>query len=117
MKNHLQRARLFVPWLLRYYGRIRLLSNSDNTRRFDGFCLVSSDTDFTRLASRLREEGLTVYGFGEENTPRPFVSACDKFIYTELLCGEVLVADSNGHDRSAERRVGKEWVSTCRTSW
>jgi hypothetical protein len=69
------------------------------TRRFDGFCLVSSDSDFTRLASRLREEGLTVYGFGEEKTPRPFVSACDKFIYTELLRGEVLVAASNGHDR------------------
>ena len=69
------------------------------TRRFDGFCLVSSDSDFTRLASRLREEGLTVYGFGEEKTPRPFVSACDKFIYTELLRSEVLVASSNGHDR------------------
>lgn len=55
------------------------------TRRFDGFCLVSSDSDFTRLAARLREEGLTVYGFGEEKTPSPFVSACDKFIYTELL--------------------------------
>lgn len=55
------------------------------TRRFDGFCLVSSDSDFTRLASRLREEGLTVYGFGEEKTPKPFVAACDKFVYIELL--------------------------------
>jgi uncharacterized LabA/DUF88 family protein len=55
------------------------------TRRFDGFCLVSSDSDFTRLAARLREEGLIVYGFGERKTPEPFVSACDKFIYTELL--------------------------------
>lgn len=55
------------------------------TRRFDGFCLVSSDSDFTRLAARLREEGLMVYGFGEEKTPSPFVSACDKFIYTEIL--------------------------------
>lgn len=69
------------------------------TRRFDGFCLVSSDSDFTRLASRLREEGLTVYGFGEEKTPRPFVSACDKFIYTELLRAEVPVAASNGQDQ------------------
>lgn len=69
------------------------------TRRFDGFCLVSSDSDFTRLASRLREEGLTVYGFGEEKTPRPFVSACDKFIYTELLRAEVPVAVSNGQDQ------------------
>ena len=55
------------------------------TRRFDGFCLVSSDSDFTRLAARIREEGLEVTGFGEQKTPKPFVSACDKFIYTELL--------------------------------
>jgi uncharacterized LabA/DUF88 family protein len=53
--------------------------------RFDGFCLVSSDSDFTRLASRLRESGLTVYGFGERKTPKPFVAACDKFIYVENL--------------------------------
>ena len=64
------------------------------TRRFDGFCLVSSDSDFTRLASRLREEGLTVIGFGEEKTPRPFVAACDKFIYIELLREEVIAAAS-----------------------
>ncbi|MFQ3573125.1 MAG: NYN domain-containing protein [Thermodesulfovibrionales bacterium] len=55
------------------------------TNRFDGFCLVSSDSDFTRLASRIREEGITVYGFGEKKTPQAFVSACDKFIYTEVL--------------------------------
>lgn len=55
------------------------------TRRFDGFCLVSSDSDFTRLAARLREEGLEVIGFGQQKTPKPFVTACDKFIYTELL--------------------------------
>ena len=53
--------------------------------RFDGFCLVSSDSDFTRLAARLRESGLTVYGFGERKTPTPFVAACDKFIYIENL--------------------------------
>ena len=55
------------------------------TQRFDGFCLVSSDSDFTRLAQRLREEGLLVYGFGEKKTPDAFVQACDKFIYTEVL--------------------------------
>lgn len=54
-------------------------------RRFDGFCIVSSDSDFTRLASRLREEGVLVYGFGEQKTPTAFVSACHKFVYTELL--------------------------------
>jgi uncharacterized LabA/DUF88 family protein len=53
--------------------------------RFDGFCIVSSDSDFTRLAARIRESGLTVYGFGERKTPKPFVSACDKFIYIENL--------------------------------
>jgi hypothetical protein len=55
------------------------------TRRFDGFCLVTSDSDFTRLAQRLREEGLTVYGFGEQKTPDAFRQACDKFTYTEVL--------------------------------
>ncbi len=53
--------------------------------RFDGFCIVSSDSDFTRLASRIREGGLNVYGFGEEKTPKSFISVCDKFIYTEIL--------------------------------
>lgn len=55
------------------------------SNNFDGFCIVSSDSDFTRLASRIREAGLVVYGFGENKTPVPFVSACDKFIYTEVL--------------------------------
>lgn len=55
------------------------------TGRFQGFCLVSSDSDFTRLAQRLRESGMTVYGFGEQKTPDPFVQACDKFLYTEVL--------------------------------
>jgi uncharacterized LabA/DUF88 family protein len=55
------------------------------TERFDGFCIVSSDSDFTRLASRIRESGLVVYGFGEKKTPAPFVAACDKFIFVELL--------------------------------
>lgn len=54
-------------------------------QRLDGFCLISSDSDFTRLATRIREAGLTVYGFGEKKTPEPFVSACDKFVYTEIL--------------------------------
>lgn len=56
-----------------------------NTGRFQGFCIVSSDSDFARLASRIREQGVTVYGFGERKTPRPFVTACDKFIFLEVL--------------------------------
>lgn len=55
------------------------------TERFDGFCLVSSDSDFTGLASRLRESGMTVYGFGERKTPGSLVSACDKFVYLDVL--------------------------------
>lgn len=58
------------------------------TKRFDGFCLVSSDSDFTRLAARIRESGLVVYGFGKRQTPKAFVAACDKFIYTEILRDE-----------------------------
>lgn len=51
----------------------------------DGFCLVSSDSDFTRLAQRIRESGLKVYGFGEKKTPQAFIAACDKFIFIEIL--------------------------------
>lgn len=53
--------------------------------RVNGFCLVSSDSDFTRLATRIRESGFMVYGFGEKKTPKPFVAACNRFIYTEIL--------------------------------
>jgi len=60
------------------------------TGRFDGFCIVSSDSDFTRLAQRLREEGLMVFGFGEKKTPEPFRVACDKFVYTEVLRPEIV---------------------------
>lgn len=56
-----------------------------HTSDLNGFCLVSSDSDFTRLATRLREAGLVVYGFGERKTPQAFVAACDKFIYTDIL--------------------------------
>ena len=55
------------------------------TNRVDGFCLVSSDCDFTRLATRLREAGKLVIGIGEQKTPTPFISACDRFIYLEIL--------------------------------
>ncbi|GAB1409867.1 NYN domain-containing protein [Desulfovibrionales bacterium] len=55
------------------------------TRKFDGFCLITSDSDFTGLAMRLREEGLTVLGFGEKKTPEAFRNACHKFLFTEVL--------------------------------
>lgn len=55
------------------------------SEKVDGFCLVSSDSDFTRLATRLREAGMLVIGIGEKKTPNPFIVACDKFIYIEIL--------------------------------
>ncbi len=55
------------------------------TRKFDGFCLITSDSDFTGLAMRIREEGLTVLGFGEKKTPEAFRNACHKFVFTEVL--------------------------------
>ena len=60
-----------------------------HTERFDGFCLVSNDSDFTPLAARIREAGLRVYGIGEEGkVPKPFVAACDKFIFTNILAAQ-----------------------------
>lgn len=61
--------------------------------RFDGFCLVSSDSDFTRLAARIREQGTDVYGFGEQKTPESFRQACLRFIYTENLLPEAPAPD------------------------
>lgn len=63
--------------------------------KVNGFCIVSSDSDFTRLATRLREAGMTVIGFGEKKTPQPFISACDKFIYIEILKMPVLESATN----------------------
>lgn len=72
------------------------------TDAFDGFCLVSSDSDFTRLASRIRESGKRVYGFGQKKTPKPFVVACDKFIYTEVF------AITTDEQTESKRRSPKE---------
>lgn len=64
------------------------------TGKVDGFCIVSSDSDFTRLATRLREAGMTVIGIGEKKTLNPFITACDKFIYTEILKQEANIKAS-----------------------
>jgi len=58
--------------------------------KVDGFCLVSSDSDFTRLATRLRESRMLVIGIGEKKTPNPFIVACDKFIYIEIISGKMI---------------------------
>jgi uncharacterized LabA/DUF88 family protein len=74
--------------------------------RFDGFCLVSSDADFTRLASRIREEGIDVFGFGEQKTPESFRQACTRFIYTENLSGPAAPDAGNGTAPAAGRSAG-----------
>lgn len=73
------------------------------SNRFDGFCLVSSDSDFTRLATRIREGGVTVYGFGKKGTPNAFVSACDKFLYTEILGKEDEPEQQPGEDNTGKK--------------
>jgi uncharacterized LabA/DUF88 family protein len=74
--------------------------------RFDGFCLVSSDSDFTRLASRLREQGADVYGFGEQKTPESFRQACRRFIYTENLLPDVQASTAEGPSLAARQPPG-----------
>ncbi|KAF1734611.1 hypothetical protein CRV24_006153 [Beauveria bassiana] len=81
------------------------------TQRFDGFCLVSSDSDFTRLASRIRESGLVVYGFGERKAPKPLVTACDKFIYIDNLSSldaDYTASPPGPHSRSREQPAAKQ---------
>lgn len=68
----------------------------------DGFCLVSSDSDFTRLATRLRESGMFVIGIGEKKTPNPFIVACDKFIYIEIISGSKLPAGKSIYPPTVE---------------
>jgi uncharacterized LabA/DUF88 family protein len=79
------------------------------TGNFNGFCIVSSDSDFTKLASRIRESGLLVYGFGEKKTPSPFVSACDKFIYTEVLRAKtdesVAIVKKSSNDLQKDKKL------------
>ncbi len=83
------------------------------TRRFDGFCLISSDSDFTGIATRIREEGLLVYGLGRKNTPESFKNACHKFIETEILVPnieniepEILVQNSENIEEKKKNQSG-----------
>ncbi len=86
------------------------------TGRFDGFCLVSSDSDFTRLASRIREGGLLVYGFGEKKTPKAFVAACDKFIFTEVLRFQESAEPAGRPKTAIELKRDTKLVSLLRTA-
>lgn len=73
------------------------------TRRVDGFFIVSSDSDFTRLATRLREEGMRVFGMGERKTAAPFIKACEKFIYIEVLRPEPAMAKTSGKGQPVQK--------------
>ena len=91
------------------------------TGRFDGFCIVSSDSDFAKLAARLREQGVTVYGFGERKTPRPFVTACDKFIYLDVLRPEAQPSATPAARAAAKAKASKslqdpQLLATLRTA-
>lgn len=71
----------------------------------DGFCLVSSDSDFTRLATRLRESGQLVIGIGEQKTPQPFIAACDKFIYIEILDEAEEESETKSRDHNQQKKA------------
>jgi uncharacterized LabA/DUF88 family protein len=86
------------------------------TGNFDGFCLVSSDSDFTRLAARIRESGLLVYGFGERKTPSAFRSACDKFIYTEVLRAKTDESTPIARKTTAELKQDTRLVNLLRNA-
>ncbi len=74
----------------------------------DGFCLVSSDSDYTRLATRIRETGIFVMGIGEKKTPKPFVNACDVFVYTENLATEKKAAQQKQKSQNKDKKVKEE---------
>ncbi|WKK58547.1 NYN domain-containing protein [Sphingobacterium sp. BN32] len=78
------------------------------SEKVTGFCIVSSDSDFTRLATRLREAGMRVIGFGEKKTPQPFISACDKFIYLEILKAPAEKVEKPSTRTTTNRRAKKE---------
>lgn len=94
------------------------------TGRVDGFCIVSSDSDFTRLALRLREAGMMVIGMGENKTPVPFISACDRFIYVEILDVEEddeetkaeALKKEHGEQKTTIRKPDKKLVRDITTS-
>jgi len=91
--------------------------------KVDGFCIVSSDSDFTRLATRLREAGMKVFGIGQKKTPNPFIVACDKFIYMEIIpvFDEIepvdsLVKSAKVKDKPVVDKVNKDTIKLIRTT-
>ncbi|PNQ72538.1 Maebl [Hanstruepera neustonica] len=81
------------------------------SQKVNGFCLVSSDSDFTRLATRLREAGMQVYGIGEKKTPEPFIVACDKFIYIEILKQQATDSDATDKDKTTTTKPNYDKIT------
>ena len=79
------------------------------SEKVNGFCIVSSDSDFTRLATRLREAGMNVMGIGEKKTPEPFIAACDKFIYIEILKNQI---EENESEVAKNKSSGRRNIDT-----
>lgn len=87
--------------------------------KVNGFCLVSSDSDFTRLATRLREAGMQVIGIGEKKTPNPFIVACDRFIYIEILknqSGKKEDGEDKDKGKSSVDKITRKEINLLRTT-
>ena len=86
------------------------------SNKVNGFCIVSSDSDFTRLATRLREAGMQVIGIGEKKTPNPFIVACDKFIYIEVLKNQAQQVDEKSQNKSSIDKVTPKLIKLISTT-
>ena len=86
------------------------------SNKVDGFCLVSSDSDFTKLATRLREAGMQVIGIGEKKTPNPFIVACDKFIYIEILANKARKKESKDQQKDNVDQITKKDIKLIQNS-
>lgn len=84
-----------------------------HSNKVDGFCIISSDSDFTRLATRLRESSKYVIGMGERKTPRPFIVSCDKFIYIENLGGDEEETKKDISEEEKKKAAPKEKISNA----
>jgi uncharacterized LabA/DUF88 family protein len=84
--------------------------------KVEGFCIVSSDSDFTRLATRLREAGMRVIGIGEKKTPNPFITACDKFIYIEILASDDSTPEPKKRQQKESSQVDKRVMKLIKTT-
>ena len=86
------------------------------SNKVNGFCLVSSDSDFTKLATRLREAGMQVIGIGEKKTPNPFIVACDKFIYIEILANKARKKESKDQQKENVDQITKKEIKLIQNS-